>query len=173
MMKQMLGNDFKYEDGLLYKRNYSFTKTIEWSCLNYNKPNKKSGYIQVGVNYKSMYLNRLVYFFHYPDWDIHDSSKENQIDHINENKLDNNIENLRITNGSQNCQNKTHYGGKPIKGIYFHNNAGRKKPWGAEWCVDKKKKTKYFKTEIEAIEYRAKMVELHYTHHPSKRERKE
>ncbi len=64
MMKQMLGSDFKYEDDLLYKRNYSFTKTINWSCLNYNKPNKK-GYIRVGVNGRNFYLNRLVYFFHH------------------------------------------------------------------------------------------------------------
>jgi len=170
MMKQMLGNDFKYEDDLFYKRNYKFTKTIEWCCLNYNKPNKETGYIQVKVNGKMMGLNRLVYFFHYPDWDIYDVSKENEIDHENQNKLDNSIENLRITNHSENMQNRTHFKDKQIKGVSFIND-GRKKPWRAYWQENKKKKSKSFKTEIEAIEYRKEMVEIHYTHAPSKRER--
>lgn len=165
MEKELLGNNFKYENNLFYKID---KRTKKWSCLNYNKPNN-TGYIVVGVNGKLMLLHRLVYLFHYPDWDIYDISSENQIDHINEHKLDNNIENLRITNNSENCQNKTHKNGKPIKGVYFDKTYNR---WRAHWSVDKKKKTKTFKTEIEALEYRAKMVELHHSHHPSKRERK-
>jgi len=162
----MFGNLFKYENDLFYKRNYNFTKTIEWSCCNYLKPNNK-GYIRVWVNNKPMQLNRLVYFFHNQDWDIYDISSENLIDHENRNKLDNSIENLRVTNQSQNQQNKTHQKGKPIKGVCFHND-GRKKPWRAQWQVNKKMKKKYFKTEEEALEYRKEMVEIHYTHHPSK-----
>jgi len=162
----MLGNDFKYENDLLYKIN---KKTKKWSCLNYNKPNKETGYISVWVNDRKFYLNRLVYLFHNPKWNIYDISKENQIDHENENKLDNSIENLRITNHSQNNQNKTHQKGKPIKGVCFNKTYNT---WMAYWQVDKKRKTKTFKTEIEAIECRKEMVEIHYSHHPSKRERK-
>ena len=164
MQKMMLGNDFKYEDDLFYKINKT---TKKWTCLNYNKPNNR-GYITVKVNGKKMLLHRLVYFFHNQDWNIYDISKENEIDHENQDKLDNNIKNLRVTNHSQNQQNTTNYGGKPIKGVSFHND-GRKKPWRAQWFVNKKRKSKCFKTEIEAIAHRAKMVEIHYTHHPSKR----
>ena len=85
---------------------------------------------------------------------------------INENKLDNRIENLRVVNSSENNQNRTHCKGKPIKGVYFSK---KKNTWQSQWCENKKQKNKWFKTEAEALEYRAKMVELHYSHHPSKR----
>ncbi len=39
----------------------------------------------------------------------------------------------------------------------------------AKWVENNKSKSKYFKTEAEAMEHRAKMVEIHYSHHPSKR----
>jgi len=162
----MFGNMFKYEKNLFYKID---KRTKNWSCCNNLTPNKETGYMQVSVNRKTMLLHRLVYFFHHQDWDIFDISKENEIDHIYENKLDNSIENLRITNHSENNQNRTHINGKPIKGICFEK---RKKPWRAYWFVDKKRKSKSFKTEIEALEYRKKMVEIHYSHHPSKRNNK-
>jgi len=160
----MLGNDFKYENNLFYKID---KRTKKWNCCNYLTP-KDNGYISVWVNDRKFYLNRLVYFFHNPKWNIYDVSSENQIDHENENKLDNSIKNLRITNSSQNGQNKTHIKGRLIKGVCFHND-GRKKPWMARWCENKKQKSKTFKTEIEAIECRKEMVEIHHSHHPSKR----
>jgi len=158
----MFGNDFKYENNLLYKKNQ---RTKKWNCCNYLTP-KDNGYISVWVNDRKFYLNRLVYFFHNQDWNIYDISKENEIDHENQNKLDNNIENLRITNRSENSQNRTHYGGKLIKGVYFDKTNNR---WLAYWSENKKRKTKTFKTEEEAIECRNEMVELYYSHHPSKR----
>ncbi len=99
MEKEMLGNLFKYENNMLYKID---KRTKKWICCNHLKPNKENGYIQVGVNCKLMRLNRLVYLFHHPEWDIYDISSENLIDHENENKLDNNIKNLRVVNRSQN-----------------------------------------------------------------------
>jgi len=161
----MFGNMFKYENDLFYKID---KRTKKWSCCNYLKPSKK-GYIRVRVNDKPMGLNRLVYFFHHPDWDIFDGSKENEIDHINENKLDNNIENLRVTNHSENMQNRTNYKGKPVKGVSFDK---KQNTWRAYWSVDKKRKRKSFKTEIEALACRNEMVEIYYSHHPSKRNNK-
>jgi hypothetical protein len=78
------------------------------------------GYIQMKVNGKMMLLHRLVYHFHYPDWDIRDNCQDNSIDHINGNKLDNRIENLRVVTHSQNKQNMTHVNGKPIRGVRFY-----------------------------------------------------
>jgi hypothetical protein len=80
----MLGHLFRYEDGMLYKKRKNGS---EWTCCNDLKPH--NGYIHVKVNGKMLYLHRLVYHFHHPDWDIRDSCSDNSIDHINGNKLDN------------------------------------------------------------------------------------
>jgi hypothetical protein len=164
MEKDMLGNKFRYEDGLLYKKKKN-SKT-KWSCCNDLKP-CVLGYIPVGVDRKFMKLHRLVYLFHNPDWDIHDNSRDNSIDHINEDKKDNRIENLRIVNNSQNKQNTEYYGGHKIKGVTFRGE--RAKPYRAYWNENGKQKSRYFETEAEALEYRAEMVELVYSHHHSKR----
>jgi hypothetical protein len=158
----MLGNLFRYEDGLLYKKRKNGSK---WTCCNDAKPSTR-GYIQMKVNGKMMLLHRLVYHFHYPDWDIRDNCQDNSIDHINGNKLDNRIENLRVVTHSQNKQNMTHVNGKPIRGVSFINSGTPGLHSGRE---NGKRRGKTFKTEAEALDYRAKMVDLHYSHHPSKR----
>lgn len=57
--------------------------------------------------------HRLAYFFVYGEW------PQGQIDHINGDKLDNRIENLRVVNGFQNCQNRIeHIKGKSW-GVHF------------------------------------------------------
>jgi hypothetical protein len=162
MEREMLGNLFRYEDGVLYKKN---KKTKQWRCCNDAKPHL-TGYIQVRVNEKILKLHRLVYHFHHPDWNILDTCLDNSIDHVNGNKLDNRIENLRVVTHSQNQQNTTHYRGKPIRGVIFDK---RYNHWKARWQENGKERGKTFETEAEALEHRAKMVELHYTHHPSKR----
>ena len=161
MEREMLGRLFKYEDDMLFKKRKGGNK---WTCCNELIPNT-TGYIRIDINNKLMLLHRLVYLFHNPDWDIV-FSHDNEIDHINGNPLDNKIQNLRIVNQSQNQQNKTHHKGRPIKGVYF---CKRNNKWKASWRIDKKQKGKYFKTEEEALEHRAKMVELYYTHDPLKR----
>ena len=162
MEREMLGNLFRYEEDTLFKKRKN---NSQWTCYDDLKPHT-SGYILVTVNGKTMKLHRLVYLFHNPEWDISDSSLDNSIDHINGNKLDNKIDNLRVVTHSQNKQNTTHYGGKPIKGVHFDNTNNR---WMAHWQENGKQKTKYFKTELEALEYRVEMVALHYTHAPTER----
>ena len=162
MEKEMLGNLFRYEDGVLYKKQKDGSK---WTCCNDLKSHP-TGYINVRVNGKMMKLHRLVYHFHHLDWNIRDNCRDNSIDHVNGNKLDNRIENLRVVTNSQNKQNMTHVNGNPIRGVYFHKTYNH---WQAQWQENGKLRTKTFKTEAEALDYRAKMVDLHYTHHPSKR----
>ena len=64
--------------------------------------------IQLRHNYiqKSYKVHRVIYKLNNADWDIHDSSSDNQVDHIDNCKTNNNIENLRVVNNSENQQNR-------------------------------------------------------------------
>ena len=157
----MMDTEFKYEDNKLYKID---KRSKKWRCCNDKKPNNH-GYIQIQVNDKLLYLHRMVYKFHNPEWDITNTTRDNSIDHINHNKTDNRIENLRVVNNSQNQQNTTHYGGKLIRGVYFRKD-NTNLQWMAQWRINGKEKAKSFATELEALEYRKEMVTKHYTHSP-------
>lgn len=96
----------KLVDGEIYlwKQN---RKTPYWGML-LNKP-RDDGYIRVtlcnGKASKKYYYHRIVYKLCNPEWDINDTSSENQIDHFDNNKSNNKIENLRVVTNSGNAQN--------------------------------------------------------------------
>ena len=102
MIKNILGCNFKYEDDKFY-RLHSQSKT-KWICCN-DLASTKYGYIRIGINNTHYYLHRIIYKYHNEDWDI-TYSHNNQIDHIDINKSNNKIENLRVVNNSQNQRNK-------------------------------------------------------------------
>lgn len=58
------------------------------------------GYIQTHVNGKTIYLHRYIWLLHTGDW------PEGEIDHINRDRLDNRVENLRDVSRSENERNK-------------------------------------------------------------------
>jgi hypothetical protein len=159
MSKMIMDTEFKYEDNKLYRID---KRTKKWNCCNDKLPHQ--GYIRIGFNYKHYLLHRLIYKYHNMDWDMTNTTLDNQIDHINQNKLDNKIENLRVVNQSQNQQNTTHYGGKKISGVCFYKDRNM---WRTRWQENGKNKAKFFKTELEAVNYRKEMVAKHYTHAPS------
>ena len=68
---------------------------------------KKYKKYELKINKKDYILSRVVYKAYNNDWDITDISKNNLIDHINRNPLDNRIENLRVLTSQQNNFNKT------------------------------------------------------------------
>ena len=159
--REMLGNKFRYEDDKLWKMN---KQTKRWRCLNDLKPHKE-GYIQVELRIdgktKLFRLHRLVYLFHNKDWDIHDASPENQIDHQEGNTSDNRIENLENVTHSQNLQNITHKNKKEISGVCFRKRC-TKRPWEAKWYENGKQKSKWFATKQEALNHRREMMEKYY-----------
>ena len=135
MIKNILGTDFKYEDDKLYRLN---KQTNKWSCCNNHKPFSK-GYIQININKKRYLLHRLIYKYHNEDFDITDSSKNNQIDHIDINKSNNKIENLRVATCSQNQRNKNKF--KNCSSKYIGVSwSKRDSKWRAEIKIDGKKK---------------------------------
>ena len=83
---------------------------------------------------------------------------EEQIDHINHIKDDNRIENLRIVNRSQNCQNKPKQKNRSsiYKGISWFK---RDKKWQAHIQLNgKRKNLGYFDDEIEAVKTLNKFI---------------
>ena len=100
MIKNILGADFKYEEDKMYRFNKRHNK---WNCCSDNKVS--SGYIQIMINNKFYKLHRLIYKYHNEEWDI-TNLKNNEIDHIDIDKTNNKIENLRVVNRSQNVRNK-------------------------------------------------------------------
>jgi len=75
-------------------------------------------YLQTKINNKYFKFHRIVYYAHNPDWDIYNSSHNNQIDHIDRDKLNNNISNLRVVNHRENMINRDWVDN--AKGYYYH-----------------------------------------------------
>ena len=100
---------FNYEYGNVYRCHHlkkgdvwkeikiTYWEGNGYKCFEFRVSNKR-------YNFK---LHRLIYWLHNPDWDIFDSSMENHIDHIDGDKLNNNIENLRLVTNQENQWNRT------------------------------------------------------------------
>ena len=85
------------------------------------KPNRY-GYLTTGINNKSYYFHRVVYKSHNPNWDM-TYTPDNQIDHIDCNKLNNNINNLRVVNNRENKLNTD--GVRNAKGYCFDKSRNK------------------------------------------------
>lgn len=111
------GRKIKYEDDKVWVWRELKTKPSDWwelkGCVT------KDGYRQVNINNKIYQHHRLVYFIHNPEWDIHNSSTDNMIDHIDRNQLNNSIENLRVATNTQNQWNRD------VKGYCFNKASGK------------------------------------------------
>lgn len=123
--KEQLLNSFEYKDGkLFWKINASRKVRIGKEVDTINK----HGYVVFGINEKKMYAHRAIFFMH------HGFLPKN-IDHINGNKLDNRIENLREATTSQNGHNtfirKNNTSG--IKGVSWSKKLQK---WHARIRVD-------------------------------------
>lgn len=91
-----------------------------------------SGHRQITINNRSYLAHRIAIFIKNGSW------PKNQIDHINGNKDDNRIINLRECSASQNQQNsKKRIDNKSgVKGVSWHN--GRKN-WVCQLQINKKR----------------------------------
>ena len=112
------GIDLKFEDDKLFRRRVKCSrgeiKVPIWKqCV--LKPNKQ-GYTTINLNGKTYLIHRIIYKLHNPDWDITDTSSDNEIDQINGTSPKNNhISNLRILTHAENIQNNSHW----AKGYHF------------------------------------------------------
>jgi hypothetical protein len=60
----------------------------------------KDGYVKIGINKKTYQAHRLAWFY------VHGTWPKDQIDHINGDKQDNRIDNLRVVTGAENSRNQ-------------------------------------------------------------------
>jgi hypothetical protein len=120
---------------------------------------KGQRYPRISVNGKPRSLHRIVFCWHHGYF-------PRVIDHINNDRLDNRIENLREATQSNNCLNRKHHGNSksPYKNVYLQSPT-KNSLWKRNWVVrvTVNGKSKYFGSydDIElanlvAIEARAK-----------------
>lgn len=133
---------FSYQDGNLVRK-ITVAPLAKAGSIAGSPHNK--GYVQVYVDGKNYLLHRLIFLWHH-------GYIPKIIDHINGDRCDSCIENLREATYSQNQQNKktncTNVSG--FKGAVYHP---QKKKWQGRIHIDKKKiSLGYFKTAHEAHE---------------------
>ena len=96
----------KLVDGEIWSWKCVRIKNPYWRKIKYHINNDGYHTIQLAHNKikKSYMVHRVIYKFYNPEWDI-TYTPDNQIDHFDNNKKNNNIENLRIVTNSENQQN--------------------------------------------------------------------
>ena len=119
-----LKNLFDYVDGqLVAKTNVNKRKVGDVL----GSVNDK-GYLKGSVNQRLYRVHRLVFlYFH--------GFMPPQVDHIDGNRLNNRIENLREATFKQNNQNRKPTGSSGVKGVVWHKQS---KKWVASICVNRK-----------------------------------
>jgi len=136
----------KYEDGEVYSYiKWGRSKIKKWFLLK-GSIDKETGYKRVRINKKMYQCHRVIYKLYNPDWNITDNSKDNHIDHKDRNRLNNNIDNLRIVTNQENCFNTN------FKGYSWHKASNKwrvrivlngKCIWGGYFINEEDAKNKY------------------------------
>lgn len=117
-----------------------------------------AGYQSVRLGKKNYLAHRVAWLIVYGRWPAH------QIDHINGDRADNRLANLRECTNAQNCQNvRSHRDGTSrFVGVSL-NNHSKSRPWQAQICVNgRQRNLGYFATEEDALAARiAAKARLH------------
>jgi len=120
--------------------------------------NNGKGYAQVWCGGKLLYAHRIVYAI------VHGKMPEGQIDHLNGDRSDNRIENLRDVSKSVNMHNckKPKDNSSGFTGVSWH---ARYQKWLAYITIDNRNIHLGYFTEFEDAVYARKMAKIKY--HPT------
>ena len=119
-------------------------KNSNKSCVKVSGTLTVRGYITITFNSKKYLAHRLAWFYHTGDTSF------GTLDHIDGNKTNNKISNLRLVTQRENCQNyKSHRDGRLVGSTYVI----KKRKWRSQIRVNGIKQfLGYFDTEFEAHE---------------------
>jgi hypothetical protein len=139
-----LHETFEYKNGELWRREYTDKlgrtyKSKKINCI----ANDTHGYCTVSFSGKVLKYHRIV-------WELVNGpiSSNIQIDHINGNRIDNRLENLRLVTNRENCQNQTRHREGKLVGVFLHKPTNT---WNARIYINGKSKSLgYYKTEQDA-----------------------
>jgi len=137
----------------LHLKTTQFGKKGEWQVVEC-KCNTNTGYCSVGFRGSLILYHSIVYILHYGTIEDNDL----QLDHINGDKLDNRIENLRLVSNRENCQNKESHRNGRLQGCCFHKRGNK---WLARIRINGKNiGLGFFNTEIEAHQVYCKALTM-------------
>lgn len=119
---------------------------------------KSKTYTQLGIDYRLYYAHRLAWLYMYGCWPSH------QIDHVNGDKHDNRLSNLREATAGENHQNKRAAQRNSRSGLLGVQWYGPTRRWRSMIRVDGKRiSLGYYSTPEEAHQ---KYLEAKRQHHP-------
>ena len=138
----------------IYKWKICKSKPSFWKAIKFSE--NTNGYLFCKINGKAYLKHRLIYYANNQDWNITDGSiANNSIDHIDGNRKNNNIINLRVVTSQQNQFNRT-----TAKGYTWNK---KNKKWKAQIKIDNKViYLGYFENEDDARTAYLDAKEIHH-----------
>jgi hypothetical protein len=145
--KKQLNELFLYEDGVLYWKNPKSNRLKIGDKAGAIAPDKRE---RICLKGKLVLTHRVIFAFHHCYWPKY-------VDHIDCNKANNKIENLRETTVAQNQWNRglDRNNTSGIKGVYYDKSRNK-------WAVGiRKNNQKIFLGRFDTLEEAKKQIELH------------